>query len=550
MLQQGIISIASVGGASAESSGIFSINGEDGPDITITGDASINVTTDSDNIILSCSGFVSGVVVQLTDQINSSGQILYQDILKASGIQLINDQEGPNIILGSSDGSVDISLSEINTIDFSCSGFALPREDSDWNGFLDRTNSTIDFDHSTREFSIIPVGSEFYYYIEGIKYISLGDTLTISNTEGIHYIYYNGTELAESVNPSNATVSDIIRTKAFTSVIYWGTNQSSGLYVGEERHGVSMSPVTHNYLHFNEGLRYGTGLGLTDITADGDGGADDHAVFGVSNGSVFDEDNFINISAVPSGQGLPIYYWTGSTPEWNKTIKEGFSVRTFDNTSITRLAFNEFTGGSWQLTEVPDNQFVLCHVFATTELDEPMIAIMGQEKYASLARAQTGATEEIFNLVLEQLLIPEIRPIATVIFQTSDSFSNTVKAAIVSTSDGDDYVDWRDEVISRLAISTSDHNALSNLQGGSTGQYFHLTQQEYSGLTTKYIAYFNNISSGDFNHNLNTEFFNYSIFASGVKIEPMIPDRVIPTDLNNATILFNNPTTGFLTLTG
>lgn len=357
-------------------------------------------------------------------------------------------------------------------------------EDCDWNGFPDRDNCIISFDHSTREFSIQPTGAEFDYYIGCSQYLSTGDTLVISADEGIHYIYYDGPTLTEIVNPTEGDISVIIRTKALVSSVYWGTNQASGLYVGEERHGMSMSPVTHAYLHFSEGLRYITGLGLNNITTGGDGDADDYAVFGVDVGSVSDEDIYHVIGAVPSGEGLPVYYWTGSTPEWNKTDPSGFSVRTFDRTSNTRLAYNQYTGGAWQLTEVTNNDFVLCHVFATTEKDKPMIAIMGQNEYATQIAAQDGATLEIYNLILNNILLPEFRPIATLIFQTSNLYSNSVKARIVQTADGDSYIDWRNETISRVELTTSEHNNLNGLQGGASNEYYHLTQDEHDNVIT------------------------------------------------------------------
>jgi hypothetical protein len=73
--------------------------------------------------------------------------------------------------------------------------------------------------------------------------------------------------------------------------------------------------------------------------------------------------------------------------------------------------------------------------------------------------------------VLDQVLFPEIRPIASVIFHTSSSYDNDVKARVRSTDTGDDYVDWRSETISRVELSTSDHSQLSNLSSDSHLQY-------------------------------------------------------------------------------
>lgn len=60
MINHGIISISNVGGSSSSSSGIYTINGESGPNITITSyDNTIRINAGSNNIDLSCSGFAN-----------------------------------------------------------------------------------------------------------------------------------------------------------------------------------------------------------------------------------------------------------------------------------------------------------------------------------------------------------------------------------------------------------------------------------------------------------------------------------------------------------
>ena len=421
---------------------------------------------------------VSGQV--LLENVATSGQVVLNELNASGQVLLSNDNASGQYLWSELKGSGQLLLS--NT---AASGQLLvSNQDCDWNGFPNRSDSIISFDHSTRTFSIQPTGSEFAYYIGCTQYLSTGDTLIIGSGEGIHLIYYDDDVLTEVLNPSDAILSTTLRTTAWVSMIYWGTNQASGIYVGEERHGMSMSPVTHAYLHFSEGLRYLDGLGLNNITADGNGSVDDFAVFGVDTGVVADEDLLLTVAAIPSGEGLPVYYMTGSTPNWNKVDPSGFSVRTFDQTENTRLAYNQFTGGAWQLTEVTNKDFVLCHVFATTEKDKPMIAIMGQAQYLKKGAARDGAEIEILSLITNNILLPEIRPIATLIYQTDNNYSNQVKGRIVTTDDGDDYIDWRNEEISRVALTTSNHNNLNGLQGGAANEYFHLTEAQRDNVIT------------------------------------------------------------------
>lgn len=352
---------------------------------------------------------------------------------------------------------------------------------ADWkqNGFENITDSSLAWSDSTpdRTLSIQPTGVSFDYFIEGVKYTSTGDTVQITDTEGIHIIYYDGASLTALANPTSENINTLIKTKALVSIIYWNVSASTAIYVGEERHGKIMSPSTHAYLHFTEGLRYLNDLGLNTINADGSGATTD-AQFGVDAGAVTDEDLYLAISSIGSTTGLPIYYMLGALEEWQKYTEAGFSIRTFDGTSATRMTYNQYTGGAWQLTEVANNDFALCHVFATTEKDNPMIAIMGQGDYATIPQAREGAETEIKSLVLNDILFPEIHPIATIIFQTNLSYANTVNARIRSTGDGDDYIDWRDETISRTEVSTTNHNSLTGKQGGQAGEYYHLTNDE------------------------------------------------------------------------
>ena len=135
-------------------------------------------------------------------------------------------------------------------------------------GFPNRTDSTMTFTDGTRLFSIDPVGDNFTYYINCQLYTTIGDSLTITDVEGLHYIYYVGAILTEAVNPTNAAISAIITDNAWVTTIYWDATNNLGIYVGEERHGLVMDGETHVNLHFTRGLQWMSGLALNTIDAD------------------------------------------------------------------------------------------------------------------------------------------------------------------------------------------------------------------------------------------------------------------------------------------
>jgi len=336
-------------------------------------------------------------------------------------------------------------------------------------GFPNRNDSVITWSDSGPNYtlSIAPDSTSFSFYQDGLKYTkSSTETHQISGAEGIHYIYYDNGNLTSTANPTFAEQFVIVTMKVLVSIVYWDAANSEGIYVGEERHGITMDGDTHANLHFSVGLKWYTGIALNTIDADQNGSLNAHAQFGVDTGSVADEDLGIITDAVTSTTGFPVYWRSGGDGDWRKTTNSGYSFLI----SGTRPNWNQFIGDSWQQTETGDKDFMLVHVFATTEKDNPIIAIMGQAVYEKKKQAREGATTEVGNLLLGNLPGPEITPIASVIFECKDSYTNDVNARIVTTDEGEDYVDWRESNITRTAAG-GDHGSLGGLSDDDHNQY-------------------------------------------------------------------------------
>jgi hypothetical protein len=384
-------------------------------------------------------------------------------------------------------GEVLVSDASIGSIFVNPASSDLTVEVTDTNGFPDdqRTNTTLSFDDGTRTFTIAPTGSEFHFYEGGIKYEKTSaQTVVIDNTEGMHSIYFDGGTLTAIANASSGQFEDIVLNHAFVALVYWDAISASGIYLGDERHGISMSPRTHAYLHLTRGAQYVSGLAIADILADENGSLASHAQFSVGSGVIFDEDISHLPPAVASTVGLDIYALDGATPNLRKYTETGFSVLT-DTTAGTgatgRLVFNEFTGGSWQLTTVGSGNYVLCHVFAINGISggQQWAAIIGQNEYSVIADARAGAENEISN-ILSVLPLPEIVAVGTVIFEAKDSLTNSISARIISNIDGDDYTDWRTSDIP-VGAPSQNHNNLGGLELASTGvTYGHIDDQAQS----------------------------------------------------------------------
>ena len=329
-----------------------------------------------------------------------------------------------------------------------------------------QTGTAMEFNDVTREFYIEPIGTTFRFYEQGVQYLKDSrQSLILDDVEGLHIIYFKDGVLTTELFTSPAQVEPVILKHCIVSYIYWDATNKKSVYFGEERHGISMSPETHVYLHQTRGCQYVSGLGIGDIISNGNGDIDTHAQFSISGGSIRDEDIVNVIQGVDSITGLPIYYLEGAELK-RYSLNSGFSVT---NTGTGRLAYNENIAGNWQISEVNNNDFVLYHIFAVSNYKEQfkLVSVMGQNQYPNLGTARAGASSEISNLI-STLLTAETTPIATIIYQTSNSYANTVKARIVKTDTGDDYIDWRSTELA-MGSTASSHNNLANLQLSGEG---------------------------------------------------------------------------------
>lgn len=364
-------------------------------------------------------------------------------------------------------------------------------------GFPNQNNpiSEYTFTNGTRTFLIQPKApsTEFNFYQLGVQYRkTIAETIVITDVEGMHYIYYDNGVLTEIVNPTDGQIDSLIRTKVTVAAIYWDADSNTGILIGDERHGHDMASDTRAYLHFVNKARWLSGMALNTINATGDGSANSHAQFGVDTGLGADEDKVSFASAILASAGLPIFYLTGAG-NLRRTSLAGYSVLTDVAAGVGatgRIVYNRFSGGVYDLVVINDNEYGLCHVFETNDSSQPYIAFIGQASYSSVANARTGATSEMGTLRTAYAK-NEIIPVATVIFNTKNTYTNAVKAKIViaDTVTNAAYVDWRTTTPSgSTGASPTDHNSLSGKQGGTPGEYYHLTAAEAANSHAKQHA--------------------------------------------------------------
>jgi len=344
----------------------------------------------------------------------------------------------------------------------------------------DRDNCQISHSNGTRTFYVYPKdGTSFSYYIYGQEYvISATHSVVHGHTVGEHHFYFDNTSTLQTTDTFD--LATLLEDNAYVANLYWATSSAEALFVGGERHGLSMDYSTHEYLHTIFGTQWISGLGINILSIDGNGNVSESAQLGVTNGVIADEDIRHTITTGdlqtlnPTGS-IPIFYKTGSGI-WAKKSAGPFPIihRNSDVSYVNangRVPYNLNTGGDWTLQEVSNNSFVLVHYFATNDINyNKVIGIQGEAEYGNIGTARAAAGTEIADIVTNGIPVQEFKTLGTVIFQTSNTYNNAPRVRIVSTGDGD-YVDFRTSAPIGTGGSSNDHGSLSGLADDDHIQY-------------------------------------------------------------------------------
>jgi hypothetical protein len=329
------------------------------------------------------------------------------------------------------------------TVDNSFRGFA-PNTSSPANPNM---ASTISFTNTgpDRTFSIAPTGADFRLYVSGVEYIfTTAQTVQITATEGLWYIYFN----SSGVLTASQSVWDF-ESVCPVAFVYWDNTNHLCIYFADERHQVIMDWRTHQYLHTTVGCRYASGLVISGYTLNSSG--DSNVEIGLNNGILFDEDLILTptngVSGTPASTPnfyyqplskpatIPVYYQLGANNVWRKQTTANFYV--YPDTPNTTLYYNQYTGGAWQLTDVPSTNYVSYWIFATNDIDNPIIAIMGQQQNSTLANAVTNDTFSALSIAPSVNGIPflEMKILFQIILRCQNSYAGTTFSRVIQVND-------------------------------------------------------------------------------------------------------------------
>jgi hypothetical protein len=330
----------------------------------------------------------------------------------------------------------------------------IPAETSEPHGFPNRTDSTIAFDNGDREFSIAPTGSEFHVWCSGVRYtIDTTQTVTIPNTSGLYYIHYTAGSLGYSTTYFDWP------TEAPVAYIYWNATAGAAQFFADERHGITLDWATHEYLHRTRGAALANGFNLGSYTTVGDGTSNGDAQVALTDGTFFDEDLQVDIINDPTPTAgtweqrlstilyAPVFYRSGTV--WTRDTATAYPLK-----FSTRATYNLSTSGTWSTPAVGNNKYGITWLVATNNLNEPVVALLGQSEHSN----PTDALNVTFDsLDLTGLPIFEMRPLWKLVFQTANSYTNAVKSRLQAVQD------IRGQLPVSAGVSAGDHGSLSGL---------------------------------------------------------------------------------------
>lgn len=335
-------------------------------------------------------------------------------------------------------------------------------------GFVNQTESVLSWDDSTRTLSVSPASTSFSIYIKGTKY-TFSTTLTkqIPDTSGSYFFYIDATGTLNYLTGFNTSLFSSV---AYCSYVLWDENDNKAITFAEERHSIILDNATHSNLHLSRGTQLVSGAAL-GFTTTGNGNSASDAQVSVSDAVVLDEDirAVITHAASPTNRfeqvlnpiaEIPIYYRINST--WRKTTATQYPIKF----GTTRAQYNKNTADTWSLEDASeDSKFLVSYIFVTTNIKEPVIAIMGQDEYTDLSDAQARAAWS--NISFGDLPAQEIKLCYIIFFETSSTFTNSVKSAIRAVND---LRFGTDREVSAASLNTA-HANLSGLLNDDHTQY-------------------------------------------------------------------------------
>lgn len=479
----------------------------------LTSGSGIGIVSSSGNFTISVTGTFGLTSEEVDDRVSNL-------LVPGTGVSLTyNDPSG---IL-----TIDNLHSEINVLS------------QEPQGFVNRTDSLISFNDATRTFTIQPAisGGSYLIYAEGVKVVKSNiETVVIGSGTALNYIHFDTTPPYALHTKTTGFNFDTDIPIAF---IHWNSDINQSTFFGEERHGIRMDSITHKWIHNTFGVQYISGLSIGGYTLLGDGSLNSHAQIDISDGILYQEDIIINITDDNGANSsnefvqplspiayIPTYYHSGSTGQWVRDVATSFPLKY----NATRAQYNLYSGGTWTTPNVTNNRYFAMWIVATNDMNDPILAILGQREDSSLTAAESNNNWGDINLT--NIPTQELRPLYRLIFVTNDTFTNTPKSSLQSI------LDIKKSIQSVSAgVTQNDHGSLFGLGDDDHSQYVHIDNNRTISAVHNFS---NGLTAGGLINAASGSFNSLNVNGTGVSL---VGHTHTASDITN----FNTSVSGLLT---
>jgi hypothetical protein len=445
------------------------------------------VTTISGNVnnLITYTSGITGGLTQLDDRYLNVGEGGFITTSEVQGIssnlqgQISGLRTDVNSISGqvlSNTTNFNTLQTRVNTVSGDLSDLFLYTKEP--TGVVNKTDIAISVNTAGADLvaTVSPTGSSFIYYIKGQKYtVSSPNIVTITSpiTTG-YFIYYQSGSLTYSTTPWDLTETCPIAYIFYNSVL-------DQAFVLDERHGATMDSITHQYLHSTRGTQLVSGCTMSGYTLNTT--TNDANAWGMSSGVIADEDLQTTIPTktdptvfTAGTQNYIVFYRNGAGGDWYWK----YSEVPFSYTGAGYAEYNLDTAGTWSLSPVGNNNWMKYFVFAVPGYNttERLVVVPAQAVQAS----KTLADAYLFSSMSLGQSFPftEIVLLYEVTIECRSAYSAALGEARTVTVTKN--VNSSFSILS--SSSPSSHNALTGLQGGISNEYFHLSNAEYTSVST------------------------------------------------------------------
>ena len=356
------------------------------------------------------------------------------------------------------------------------------KDDARWGyiqryGFVDNTQTTIGYNDANFTFTLGVTSGSFTYMrsgsvctISGSKAVALTSGSALAT--GSYYVYIDTNDGALISSTSPWTLLD---TKVPVAIVTWNSALTPKYWLMDERHTSLIDRRMHYYEHTTEGTKYISGGVPSGYVVAGVGDLDSDNTYGISQTSIADEDLLHTLSALPDSSGSAAVYvsfYRSGSGAWGW----GYSAMPYRYTNAGFIQWDNNGVMTQGIKEKAYNSYLL---YTNLSGSAQYLMVNGRGEYTTtpLAQAENPGNFDWTGINISEFIIAY-----QFTWETKEGYAAKGKCRLAAAPRRLNIAFTQ----TAIGIPTLDHNSLSGLQGGTAGEYYHLTAAELATAKTVY----------------------------------------------------------------